>query len=151
MRSGWSTLLKPLAWQGDLCYGPSKGTRVTFTVPEVASTRWKGIPEPDEAAPRAIAAYLGAYGPTTAESFGAWLAGGWFGKRRLREWFSEIEDGLEEVDVDGQRTVVLAEDLDDLASAAPTDAVRLLPGFDQWVLGPGTKDALVVPRGVGPP
>jgi hypothetical protein len=25
--------------------------------------------------------------------------------------------------------------------------VRLLPGFDQWVLGPGTGDALVVPSG----
>src|SRR5438309_4612453 len=23
--SGWGTLLKPLAWQGDLCFGPSRG------------------------------------------------------------------------------------------------------------------------------
>jgi hypothetical protein len=37
LRSGWGTLLKPLAWQGDLCYGPSQGTRVTFTRPEAAS------------------------------------------------------------------------------------------------------------------
>jgi Winged helix DNA-binding domain len=30
LRSGWGTLLKPLAWQGALCFGPSRGNRVTF-------------------------------------------------------------------------------------------------------------------------
>jgi len=33
LRSGWGTLLKPLAWQGDLCFGPSQGSRVTFMRP----------------------------------------------------------------------------------------------------------------------
>jgi len=32
-----------------------------------------------------------------------------------------------------------------LASVTPTAAVRLLPGFDQYVLGPGTADGHVVP------
>ena len=59
LRSGWGTLLKPLAWQGDLCFGPNRGTRVTFTRPSSASPRWAGLPEPEEAAPRAMAAYLG--------------------------------------------------------------------------------------------
>ena len=27
MRSGWGTVFKPLAWQGDLVFGPNKGTR----------------------------------------------------------------------------------------------------------------------------
>src|SRR6185436_19755721 len=27
----------------------------------------------------------------------------------------------------------------------PTTAVRLLPGFDQYVLGPGTKDGPIIP------
>ena len=103
LRSGWGTLLKPLAWQGDLCYGPSQGTRVTFMRPEAASSRWAGIPDPDEAAPIAIAAYFGAYGPATVEAFGNWLAGGWFGKRQLRIWFSALGDRLAEVEVDGER------------------------------------------------
>ena len=30
-------------------------------------------------------------------------------------------------------------------TARPTTAVRLLPGFDQYVLGPGTADGHVVP------
>ncbi len=143
--SGWGTLLKPLAWQGDLCYGPSQGNRVTFMRPEAASSRWAGVPDPGVAAPAAIEAYVGAYGPATVDAFGNWLAGGWFGKRQLRVWFSALGDRLAEVEVDGERAHVLAEDLDELAAARPTTAVRLLPGFDQYVLGPGTADGHVVP------
>ena len=44
LRSGWGTLLKPLAWQGDLCFGPSRGNRTTFMRPEDASSRWAGVP-----------------------------------------------------------------------------------------------------------
>ena len=33
----------------------------------------------------------------------------------------------------------MAEDVDDLGSTSPTQTVRLLPGFDHYVLGPGTK------------
>jgi hypothetical protein len=40
---------------------------------------------------------------------------------------------------------VLAEDLDELRSTKPTRTLRLLPGFDQFVLGPGTGDGHVVP------
>jgi winged helix DNA-binding protein len=145
LRSGWGTLLKPLAWQGDLCHGPSRGNRVTFMRPDAASGRWAGVGDPDEAAPAAIAAYFGAYGPTTLEAFGNWLAGGWFGKRKLRAWFDALGDRVAEIDVDGEPAHVLAEDADALLAARPTKALRLLPGFDQYVLGPGTADSHVVP------
>ena len=145
LRSGWGTLLKPLAWQGDICFGPSRGGRVTFNRPEGASSRWAGVPDPEEAAPLAILAYLSAYGPATIEAFGAWMAGGWFGTRRLRTWFEGLGDRIAEVNVEGQRAYVRAEDLDELASAKPSSAIRLLPGFDQYVLGPGTADVHVVP------
>jgi hypothetical protein len=141
--SSWGELLKPLAWRGDLCLGPSRGTRVTFTRPEAASSRWAGVPDPEEAAPAATMAY-GAYGPATFDAFVNWLAGGWFGKRQLRTWFTALGDRLVEVEVDGERALVLAEDADELASARPTTAVRLLPGFDQYVMGPGTADGHVV-------
>jgi hypothetical protein len=145
LRSGWGTLLKPLAWQGDLCFGPSRNGRATFMRPGVASSRWAGLPDPEEAAPVAIAAYLGAYGPATVDAFGLWLAGGYFGKRQLRAWFSALGDRLVEVEVGSERTHVLAEHLDALVAARPTSTVRLLPGFDQYVLGPGTADRHVVP------
>lgn len=145
LRSGWGTLLKPLAWQGDLCLGPSRGNRATFMRPEDASSRWAGVPEPDDAAPAAMAAYFGAYGPATIDAFGNWLAGGWFGKRQLRTWFGELGGRLVEVDVEGEREYILAEHLEQLGSTSPTASVRLLPGFDQYVLGPGTADGRVVP------
>jgi Winged helix DNA-binding domain len=145
LRSGWGTLLKPIAWQGDLVFGPSAGTRVTFTTPQAASQRWARLPEPDEAAPIAIRAYLGAYGPATVEEFSFWIAGGWFSRARLRGWFAELGDALVEVDVEGARAWILADHADELSATPPTAAVRLLPGFDQYVLGPGTKDGHVTP------
>ena len=145
LRSGWGTLLKPLAWQGDLCFGSSQGNRVRFTTPEAASSRWVALPEPEEAAPAAVAAYLRAYGPANADAFGDWIASGRVSKRRLRAWFEALGPRVAEVQVGGEREYVLAEDLDDLVSTKPTRAVRLLPGFDQFVLGPGTGDGHVVP------
>ena len=145
LRSGWGTLLKPLAWHGDLCFGPGRGSRVTFIRPEDASSRWRALPDPDAAAAAAIVAYFGAYAPATIDVFGNWLAGGWFGTRQLRTWFGAMEDRFSPVDVDGERAYVLAEHVDELVAAAPTSAVRLLAGFDQYVLGPGTGDGHVVP------
>jgi len=143
--SSWGTLLKPLAWQGALVVGPSRGNRVTFMRPDRASAHWRPPPEPDEAAPLAIAAYLGAYGPATIERFGAWLAGGWFGKRQLSSWVEQMKAELAEVEVEGQARYALAADVDEMAATGASSAVRLLPGFDQYVLGPGTADDEVTP------
>src|SRR5437762_2174289 len=145
LRSGWGSLLKPLAWQGDLCFGPSQGARVTFMRPESASARWAGVPAPDDAAPMAIAAYLRAYGPSTVDGFRNWLSRGRTSKAKLRQWFDAFRPRLAEVQVGSEKAFVLAEDLDDLVATKRTRAVRLLPGFDQFVMGPGTEDAHVVP------
>jgi hypothetical protein len=148
LRSGWGTVLKPLAYQGDLCFGPSDGNRVTFMRPEAASPAWRGVPVPDQAAPRAIADYLGAYGPATVNSFSNWLSRGRISKRQLLEWFDQLGDRLAEVDLEGERAYVLSEDEAALVGTEEPRpaAVRLLPGFDQWVLGPGTEDAHVLPQ-----
>jgi hypothetical protein len=145
LRSGWGGLLKPFAWQGDLCFGASQGTRVTFMRPEVASARWSGVPEPEDAAPIAIVAYLRAYGPSTVHGFANYLSRGRTSKQQLRTWFDEVKPRLAEVEVGGARAYVLAADLDELRATKPTRAVRLLPGFDQFVMGPGTDDTHVVP------
>ena len=145
LRSGWGTLLKPLAWQGDLCFGPSQGNRVTFTVPEAASSRWVRLRDPEEAAPIAIAAYLRAYGPATGDVFGHWIGSGRISKRRVRTWFEALGTRCAEVDVGGERAYILTEDLDELRATKPTHTLRLLPGFDQFVMGPGTGDGHVTP------
>ena len=144
LASSWGTLLKPLAWQGDLALGPSQGNRVTFVRPDQASSRWAGLPEPDDAAPAAILAYLSAYGPARVEGFSNFISRGRVSKRSLKAWFAALGDRVAPVEVDGEPSYMRTEDLDELAAAKPTKAVRLLPGFDQWVLGPGTEDPRIV-------
>jgi hypothetical protein len=145
LRSSWGMILKPIAWQGELCHGPSQGNRVTFMRPSDASSAWAGLPDMDVAPRTAVAAYLGAHGPSTPERFGKWLAGGFFGTRRLRGWFADLGDAIESVAVEGEEAWALREHVPQLAAAQPVSTVRLLPGFDQWVLGPGTDDGRVVP------
>jgi len=144
LRSGWGTLFKPLAWQGELCFGPSRGNRATFMRPQAASARWGGVPDPDAAAEKAIVAYFRAYAPATMLSFHNWLGRGRISRRQYRAWFDAVAHRLAKIEVDGDTQYVLAEDVDEVARARPTKAVRFLPGFDQYVLGPGTEDTHVL-------
>jgi hypothetical protein len=147
LRSGWGALLKPLAWMGLLCNGPSRGNRVTFTSPQSWLTGWRGIPEVDTAARIAIPAYLHAYGPARPETFDAWLTRGRSRKPQLRRWFGELEeDGVIATVAleDGGSAYARAADCDELRDTPPSTVVRLVPGFDQSVLGPGTADPRVV-------
>jgi Winged helix DNA-binding domain len=141
LRSSYGELLKPLAWRGEVCFGPTRDGRVTFTRP-----RWSGLVDADEAAPLVINSYLRAYGPATFDGLAAWL-GGAVDKRRLRGWFNGLGDRLAEVEVDGRLAYVLGEDVAELVATKPTGAVRLVPAFDQYVLGPGTGDPRVIPPG----
>jgi hypothetical protein len=147
LRSGWGTLLKPLAWQGELCHGPRRGQHVTFMRPADASRAWEGLPDPDAAATVAVDAYLGTHGPATVDSFGAWMSGGFFGRRQLDAWFATQGERLARVDVDGQEAWMRTADVAELEATKPTAAVRLLPGFDQWVLAPGTAEGHIVAPG----
>ncbi|MGV9821850.1 winged helix DNA-binding domain-containing protein [Nocardia xishanensis] len=140
LRSGWGALLKPLAWQGAICHGPARGTKVTFTSPARLIPDWPGSAEPDVAAPAAITAYLGAYGPATPEVFDAWLSRNSLRKTTVRGWFAELGDALTPVEVEGRTGYVLTEHADELAAIEPPTSVHLLGPFDQYVLGPGTGD-----------
>lgn len=144
LRSGWGAVLKPVAWQGMLCHGPADGNRVTFARPDRLLPAWAGVPEPEEAARVVVPAYLRAYGPATIERFDAWLTRGTSKKAMLRGWFAALGDQLVTVDVEGTSAYLLAEDVDDLAGTAPTTEVRLLPAFDQYVLGPGTAATEII-------
>lgn len=143
--AGAGTLVKPLTWQGDMSFGPPRDGRATFQALD-ANPRWHGIPDLDDAGPRAITAYLRAYGPATPAHLRYWLVDGLSaGRRRLEAWLQELRDELAEVDVEGTVAYVVGDDVDTLVASAPSDAVHLLPGHDQWVIGPGTKDAHVTP------
>ena len=139
------TLLKPLAWQGDMSFGPPRDGRATFQRLD-GNPRWAGVPDLDEAGMRAVEAYFRAYGPATPDHVRYWLGEGLgAGRKRIQSWIAAFGDRLAAVDIDGESAYVLREHLEELAATTPTTAIRLLPGYDQWVLGPGTADAHVVP------
>ncbi|MCP2329002.1 hypothetical protein HDA40_007509 [Hamadaea flava] len=149
LASGWGAVLKPLAYQGLLVYGPSDGSRVTFTRPDTYLDGWPGLPDTAEAARVAIPAYLGAYGPAAPEAFNQWIARGVLRKTDLKKWYADLTaDGvIAAVEVDGTPAYAVADQVDAIASAKPFDEVRLLPAFDQYVLGPGTQDERLIGPG----
>ncbi len=142
--SGWGTLLKPLAWWGVLCHGPSRGNLVTFAAPERWLPGWTGLPPVEEAARTVVHAYLGAHGPATPDMFDTWLMRKGNRKKDLKEWFAAAEDGLTTIEVEGVHMHVLDEHKDELLDTEPSTSVRLLGGFDQYVLGAGTSAAYLV-------
>ena len=142
---GAGTLIKALSWQGDLCFGPPREGRRTLQRLD-SNPRWRGIPDLDDAGPRAITAYVRTYGPATLDNLHHWLGDGLSaGRKRLESWFLGLGDRLAAVDVEGTVAYVAREDVDALDATPPSEAARFLPGHDQWVMGPGTKDAHVTP------
>jgi hypothetical protein len=144
LSSGWGQLLKPLAWWGVICHGPLRGNRVTFSAPEHTVPGWKGIPPVEEAARTVIPAFLAAHGPATPEAFDNWLMRKSSRKRDLRAWFAAAADLLATVEVDGVAMYLLKDHLDELLATEPTRSVRLLGGFDPYVLGAGTASAYLI-------
>ncbi|HYJ68981.1 MAG TPA: winged helix DNA-binding domain-containing protein [Nocardioidaceae bacterium] len=143
---GAGTLIKPLTWQGDMSFGPPRDGQHTFQRLD-SNPRWPGIPDLDDAGPRAITAYFRTYGPATLDHVHYWLGNGLSaGLKRLNGWISGLGDRLVAVDVEGTTAYVVREDVDSLATSRPSEAVRFLPGHDQWVMGPGTKDVHVTPQ-----
>ena len=142
MRSGWGGVLKPLASLGHLCNGPADAGRVTFTRPDTWVTGWAGLPPVDEAARVAVPAYLAAHGPATPRAFHAWL--GYNRRPEVMRWFEVAGDLLAPVSVDGELAYARAQDIDELRDTRAARAIRMLAGFDHYLLGPGTGDTRIV-------
>lgn len=139
------TLIKPFAWQGDVALGPDLDGPLMLQSPSVAPG-WAGIPDLDDAGRQVVREYVDGYGPTSPDHLHYWLGGGLSaGRKRLERWWDEVQDDLVEVDVEGEARWVLAAHADALAAARADHTVVLLPGKDDWVMGPGTKDTWVVP------
>jgi hypothetical protein len=58
---GAGTLVKPLTWQGDVSIGARRDRQHVFQRLD-RNPRWTGVPDLDDAGPRAITAYLRTYG-----------------------------------------------------------------------------------------
>ncbi|XVQ83631.1 winged helix DNA-binding domain-containing protein [Microbispora siamensis] len=151
LTSGWGALLKPLSFLGELCYGPPRDRRVTFTTPAdwLPGGRGEAL-SPEEGGVRVLRAFLGAHGPATPRMFDAWLFRGVTPKAALRGWFGELEGELAQVEVEGMPAVLLAELLDELLACPPSEDVHLLPGFDQFILGAPRDLEPLLPKAVRP-
>jgi hypothetical protein len=148
--SGFSkTLLKPLTWLGEMSFGLPREGRTTFQRLD-HNPRWTGVPDLDFAGPKAIEEYLRAYGPATTKNLRYWLGESLGVGKLIQSWLAILTDRLVLTEIEGDKAYVLREDLTPLMSMPETNAVRLLPAYDQWAMGPGTSDANVVPPKLRP-
>ena len=142
--AGSDSLYKPLHWWGDICFGPNEGSQATFRRLD-DDPRWPGLPDIDDAGRRAIVLYLRAYGPATLGNLVYWFTEGLsVPRRRLGGWLADLGDAVTTVDTDGVEAYVLTEHLEAMSEAEPSRTVRLLPGFDPWLFGPGTADGRLI-------
>lgn len=132
MRGGWGSLLKPAAVSGLLCFGPSEGQNVTFLSPQHWIGKWTQV-DAQMALQELARRFLNTYGPATAEEFGRWIG---MQPAPAKKIFAALGDEITPVAIDGwkAKTFALTSSLKLLASAEPTDVVRLLPNFDVYTL-----------------
>jgi Winged helix DNA-binding domain len=141
MASGWGTLLKPVAMEGGLVFGPNRGRNVAFVTPH----SWIGPFEPlpsEQAMAEVLRRWLRTYGPGSHKDFALWWG---VSAGRARKPFDALGDELVEVSVEGRRGVALAEDAAALEGAAADRRARLLAGFDPHVVGFLPREGLVEP------
>jgi hypothetical protein len=139
MKSGWGGVLKPVARQGLLCFGPSRGQSVTFVRPEKWLGAWREI-DPDAALTELARRYLRAYGPATKSDFTRWW-GTWPGVGN-RAW-AGLAGEVEVVSIDGRRAHMLASDVERIKMQPSGGSVQLLPPFDPYVMGHSSRSHIV--------
>ncbi len=146
-QSSWGTILKPAAFSGHLCFGPSVGQRVRFTRPDT----WLGppsrpTPDPQAATAEVTRRFLSAYGPATAHDLARWWGGG--GVTAARQWIAALGEEVAPVDVEGTGAWMLKTHLREAREAGPGRSVRLLPGFDPYVVGASYHAGRLLPAGL---
>jgi hypothetical protein len=132
----WRQLTSTAAHRGMLCFGPSRGRKVTYTNPH----RWRHGFRPDDgdaALGTLVARYLYAYGPATPQHFARWLS---IPPRRAVELFDELAGELEHVELDGEPGWTTAGDTG--TPRQPHRGIRLLPYFDAFVVAGQPRERL---------
>ena len=138
VQGSWGPYLKPASFRGRLCFGPSEGQKVTFTRPDSWLGRELTLPEPAEALRDATRRHLGAFGPAGRADLARWWS---VQPARAGRMLEALGDEIAEVDVEGTPGWMLREHAEEAAGEEPPKRlVRLLPGFDMWVIG-AARDA----------
>jgi uncharacterized protein YcaQ len=138
VQGSWGPYLKPASFRGRLCFGPSEGQKVRFTRPDSWLGRELTPPEPEAALREVTRRHLGAFGPAAREDLARWWS---VQPARAGRMLKALGEEAVEVDVDGTAGWMLREHAEQAAAEEPPKGVvRLLPGFDMWVIG-AARDA----------
>src|SRR5207237_1086765 len=87
--------------------------------------------DPQAATAAVTRRFLAAYGPATHRDLARWWGGG---VSTARQWIASLGDEVSPVDLDGAQAWMLATDAREVRDLPPGKSVRLLPGFDQYVV-----------------
>jgi uncharacterized protein YcaQ len=139
MLSGWGSLLHPAAYQGNLCFGPSRGKNVTFVRPDQWLTEWDE-PSSEGALKILLRRFVTSYGPCSYKDFGHWWG---VPESNARKILDLIKDELEEVEFEGLRTWLGKEDVEHIRSLDHSPSIRLVPSFDPYVMFYSPRERLV--------
>ncbi len=142
LRSGWGSLLKPVARRGLLCFGPSRGQSVTFLNPRHWLGGWSDL-DPETAIAEIARRYLRAFGPATKADFARWW-GNWPGVGQAA--WAGLAGELASVSIEGLRADVLRSDVDSLGDPPLERSVVLLPPFDPYLMGHSSRGHLFEPQ-----
>lgn len=138
--SGWGAMLHPAAFEGALCFGPSKGQHVSFVRPDHWIGKWRLIAG-EKALKELVRRFVATYGPSTHQDFAHWW--GWLEADASRNIFQSIMDELEQVDFDGRKSWMLKSDISTIQSVEPERSVRLLPSWDCYVMFYSPRDQFI--------
>lgn len=138
IHGSWGGYLKPASFLGRLCFAPNRGQLVQFTHPATWLPTAPEQPDADRALAAIVRRFLSTYGPASAADLAGWWG---VNRRRASQLLAAVGDDVSEVSVDSEPYWMLTEHVAELASTEPvTDVVRLLPGFDQWVVCAWRRD-----------
>ncbi len=132
IHGSWGSHLKPASYLGQLCFGPSEGQRVRFTHPATWLHTAPELSDADDALATIAERYLAGYGPAASVDLGPWWG---VNGRQAQRMLAALGEVATEVRIDGRPYWMAADQVADLQSTPTTNVVRLLPAFDQWVVG----------------
>jgi hypothetical protein len=133
------------AFEGIVCLGPDRGAKPTYVLLDdwVDSTKMISLSR-DAACAELARRYIAAYGPAEQEDLAAWSG---LSMGEVRAGWKSMANDLIDVEVAGRVGWMLKAHLarlDEFSVEAPV--VRLLPGFDTYLLGYRSRNLVVLPQ-----
>ena len=124
---------------GVTCVGPNRGKEQTFALLDTWAPRQRNF-EGDEALGELVLRYFRSHGPATRQDFQRWTG---LTAAAARTGLAVAGDALTACDADGEEAFA---DPVALEHASRAQVARLLPAFDEYVIGYRDRSALIAPE-----